>query len=79
MLPPHPWAALLSFQRFVWCDMRAGWRRTFAIENSEVNGGSKVSDTAKAKTAKSTSFIYTPHLRENKEFTLLFFNYHSNG
>lgn len=39
--------------------MRAGWRRTFAVENSEVSGGSKVSDTAKAKSAKSTNFIYT--------------------
>ena len=34
-------------------------RVTFAVENSVVNGGSKVSDTAKAKSAKSTSFTNT--------------------
>jgi hypothetical protein len=42
----------------------AGWRHAFSVENSVMNGG--VSDTAKAKSAKSTYYT-NMHLSSSKQ------------
>jgi hypothetical protein len=57
-LPVHPWSAPGSFQDPNGTICAPAWRGTFAIENLVVNGGSKVSEAARAKSAKSTNFTY---------------------